>query len=94
MATRKPTQRESQGRRAAWFASGTNHQGPIQFITGRLSIPFHPASRVPVWTKWGFTAFMAVLVPGYWANYGPTNFLDCCDTTLFTLFLTLFDALA
>ncbi|HTB62331.1 MAG TPA: hypothetical protein VK737_01980, partial [Opitutales bacterium] len=34
-----------------------------------------------------FTAFMAVLVPVYWANYGPTNFLYFCDAALF---LTLF----
>jgi hypothetical protein len=54
-----------------------------------------PAS-VPGWLKWAFTAFMAVLVPVYWANYGPANFLYFCDAALF---LTLFavwrdDALA
>ncbi|HEY6168374.1 MAG TPA: hypothetical protein VI454_10065 [Verrucomicrobiae bacterium] len=27
---------------------------------------------------------MAVLVPVYWANYGPTNFLYFCDLALFT----------
>jgi hypothetical protein len=42
---------------------------------------------VPTWLKWTFTAFMAVLVPVYWANYGPTNFLYFCDASLF---LTLF----
>jgi hypothetical protein len=37
--------------------------------------------------KWGFTAFMAVLVPTYWYHYGPTNFLYFCDLALFvTLF--------
>lgn len=45
------------------------------------------APLIPAWTKWGFTAFMAVLVPVYWANYGPTNFLYFCDAALF---LTLF----
>jgi hypothetical protein len=44
-------------------------------------------SRVPVWLKWAYTAFMAVLVPVYWANYGPTNFIYFCDAALF---LTLF----
>ena len=34
-----------------------------------------------------FTAFMAVLVPVYWYNYGPTNFLYFCDVALF---LTLY----
>ena len=44
-------------------------------------------SRVPAWLKWTYTAFMMVLVPVYWANYGPTNFVYFCDTALF---LTLF----
>jgi hypothetical protein len=40
-------------------------------------------SRMPAWLKWTFTAFMLVLVPVYWANYGPTNFLYFCDAALF-----------
>lgn len=39
--------------------------------------------RIPLAVKIGFTAFMAVLVPVYWANYGPTNFLYFCDVALF-----------
>jgi hypothetical protein len=39
--------------------------------------------RVPVWLKWAYTAFMLVLVPVYWANYGPTNFIYFCDAALF-----------
>lgn len=39
--------------------------------------------RLPLSVKLGFTAFMAVLVPVYWANYGPTNFLYFCDVALF-----------
>jgi hypothetical protein len=39
--------------------------------------------RVPLAVKIGFTAFMAVLVPVYWRNYGPTNFLYFCDVALF-----------
>ena len=35
--------------------------------------PFAPI--IPLWLKLAFTAFMFVLVPVYWANYGPTNFL-------------------
>jgi hypothetical protein len=38
---------------------------------------------VPLWLKLTFTAFMLVLVPVYWANYGPTNFLYFCDAALF-----------
>ena len=34
-----------------------------------------PASRIPLWLKIVYTAFMAVLIPVYWYYYGPTNFL-------------------
>ena len=44
-------------------------------------------SEIPLWLKIAFTLFMAVLVPVYWANYGPTNFLYFCDAALF---LTLY----
>lgn len=40
-------------------------------------------SNVPLVVKWTFTAFMAVLVPYYWHEYGPTNFLYFCDVALF-----------
>ena len=39
--------------------------------------------RLPLWLKLAYTAFMAVLVPVYWHNYGPTNFLYFCDVALF-----------
>ena len=41
-----------------------------------------PASRLPLWLKLAYTAFMAVLIPVYWRNYGPTNFLYFCDVAL------------
>jgi hypothetical protein len=37
---------------------------------------------VPAWLKWGFTAFVAVLVPVYLTHYGPANFLYFCDLAL------------
>ena len=43
----------------------------------------HFPSVIPAWLKWLYTAFVAVLVPVYWANYGPTNFLYFCDMALF-----------
>lgn len=39
--------------------------------------------RIPLVVKMGFTAFMAVLVPYYWVEYGPTNFVYFCDIALF-----------
>ncbi len=38
--------------------------------------------RVPLALKLAYTAFMAVLIPVYWAYYGPTNFLYFCDLAL------------
>jgi hypothetical protein len=43
----------------------------------------HPAPRLPLALKLGFTAFMVVLVPFYWITYGPTNFLYFCDVAMF-----------
>lgn len=42
----------------------------------------HAANRIPLWVKLAYTAFVAVLVPVYWYNYGPTNFLYFCDVAL------------
>ena len=39
--------------------------------------------RIPIALKLAYTAFLAVLVPVYWRNYGPTNFLYFCDVALF-----------
>jgi hypothetical protein len=39
-------------------------------------------NRLPLWLKLVYTAFMTVLIPVYWANYGPTNFLYFCDMAL------------
>ncbi len=40
------------------------------------------ASRIPLWLKVAYTAYVAVLVPVYWHYYGPTNFLYFCDVAL------------
>ncbi|MCM2372887.1 hypothetical protein [Aporhodopirellula aestuarii] len=39
--------------------------------------------KLPLVLKLAFTAFMAVLVPYYWIEYGPTNFVYFCDIALF-----------
>lgn len=41
-----------------------------------------PSSRIPLWLKIAYTAFVAVLVPCYWVNYGPSNFLWFSDIAL------------
>jgi hypothetical protein len=48
-----------------------------------------PTSRIPLWVKLAFTAFMAVLVPVYWVKWGPTNFLYFCDMALFLTLIAL-----
>ena len=40
------------------------------------------ARRIPLWLKLAYTVFMAVLIPIYLRNYGPTNFLYFCDVAL------------
>jgi hypothetical protein len=40
------------------------------------------ACRIPLWLKIAYTAFLAVMIPVYWINYGPTNFLYFCDVAL------------
>jgi hypothetical protein len=47
------------------------------------------ARCVPLWGKLLYTAFVAVLVPYYWATYGPTNFLYFCDVALLMTVVTL-----
>src|SRR5579862_9665378 len=44
---------------------------------------FRAARRqIPLTLKIAYTGFMAVLIPVYLANYGPTNFLYFCDIAL------------
>lgn len=40
------------------------------------------APRIPLGLKISYTAFLGVMVPVYWMNYGPTNFLYFCDVAL------------
>jgi len=49
-----------------------------------------PRTRdVPLAVKVAYTAFMCVLVPKYWMDYGPTNFLYFCDVALFMALLAV-----
>jgi len=49
-----------------------------------MTIVMAPAQtrRIPLWAKLFVTLFAAVLVPVYWREYGPTNFLWFCDAGL------------
>jgi hypothetical protein len=55
--------------------------------TGRPPEP--RAAPPPLWLKIAFTAFVAVLVPVYWREYGPSNFLWFSDIALFAVVATL-----
>jgi hypothetical protein len=44
---------------------------------------------IPFWLKVSYTLFVAVLVPVYWARYGPVNFLWACDIALLVTVVAL-----
>ncbi|MBV8879818.1 MAG: hypothetical protein JO332_07645 [Planctomycetaceae bacterium] len=41
--------------------------------------------RIPLWLKVGWTLWVAVWVPLYWRQYGPSNFLWFCDIGNFVI---------
>lgn len=43
---------------------------------------FARSPRVPLGLKTAYTGFLAVMIPVYLRNYGPTNFLYFCDAAL------------
>lgn len=42
-----------------------------------------PIDQIPLWLKLAYTLFICVLVPVYWVQYGPGNFLWFSDLALF-----------
>ncbi|MGI8734546.1 MAG: membrane-associated protein [Pyrinomonadaceae bacterium] len=42
------------------------------------------ADQIPLWLKLSYTAFVCLLIPVYWAQYGPGNFLWFSDIALLT----------
>lgn len=52
-------------------------------------MPATAEHRLPLWLKVAYTAFLAVMIPVYWVNYGPTNFLYFCDVALFLVLIAL-----
>src|SRR3954467_1012864 len=60
-----------------------NMNANTMMMAGEVQTPaVEKQSKLPMWLKIGFTGFMAVLIPVYWINYGPTNFLYFCDVAL------------
>lgn len=45
--------------------------------------------QISLWIKIPYTGFMAILVPYYWANYGPANFLYFCDVAILVTLVAL-----
>jgi hypothetical protein len=48
-----------------------------------------PAARIPLAAKLAYTAWMAVWVPLYWRENGPSNFLWICDFANFATFVAI-----
>lgn len=46
----------------------------------------HP---IPLWLKIAYTAMVFVIVPVYWVQHGPSNFLWFSDIALFAVLITL-----
>jgi len=42
-----------------------------------------PTDQIALWLKIAYTLFICVLVPVYWVQYGPGNFLWFSDIALF-----------
>jgi hypothetical protein len=47
------------------------------------------AAPLPLWLRVIFTLFVAGLIPVYWRQYGPSNFLWFSDIALFAILVTL-----
>ena len=45
--------------------------------------------RLSLWLKIAYSSFLAVMVPVYWHDYGPTNFLYFCDVAAFLTLIAL-----
>src|SRR5262245_31157236 len=57
--------------------------------TNRLPRLRFPSGRIPLWIKVLHTLFLVVLVPAYWWQYGPVNFLWFSDIALLVTFFAL-----
>ncbi len=63
-------------------------------FTARQSAPARPhdganMAYYPLWVRIPYTLFVAVLVPVYWRDHGPANFLWFSDIALFAVLIAL-----
>ena len=68
--------------RYEWSGKEAIHPMKSETIQIIASVPSTAPNRIPLWLKTAYTAFLAVMIPVYWINYGPTNFLYFCDIAL------------
>jgi hypothetical protein len=61
----------------SWLAANSYHSGPRR------------STIISLWIKVTYTLFVCVLVPLYWVEYGPENFLWGSDIALFVTLLAL-----
>lgn len=52
-------------------------------------MPPGPQAKIGLGPKLAFTAFMLVYLPYYLVNYGPTSFVNICDTSLLLAFAAI-----
>jgi len=57
--------------------------------SSQVQLPASESSQLPIWLKLTYTAFLAVMVPVYWVNYTPLNFLWFCDIALALCFVAI-----
>lgn len=74
---------------------GSIPASPLRPPLTPTSASAHPATplawerKLPLLARILYSAFMAVLVPVYWYQYGPSNFLYFCDVALFLTLIGL-----
>jgi hypothetical protein len=49
----------------------------------------HSPACLSLWLKLAYSAFVLVLIPVYWVEYGPVNFLWLCDIALLVTYVAL-----
>lgn len=59
---------------------------------GEMTVTYRDTPKLPAYPLWltaPYTGFVVVLVPVYWRNYSPANFLWFSDIALFAVLISL-----